>query len=207
MRKKLDTVSKPGIFLSLSQEEIDEDEAIKKILDEGRGKTSKEPSKSDERVKNRSHRYSSPSSASSASSDDSHFRRKKRRSHSRSRSRSRRSRSRSHHRDRKKKHRNRSRSANREDGEIDSSDDSDSDNKPGRKRPEVVQEKNKKKRKKKKGNEYEGRTTGFLGFLRIFSTLLLTSCNISLTSNLPSFNSRDCEEVSTKSAHNCDRKR
>lgn len=140
--------------MSFLQDEIDEDEAIQRILDEGRNPTKgQDSSKNGDKVE-RSRRTSTSSSCSSNDSRSKHRRRRKSRSRSYSRSRSRRSRSRSRHRERNKSRRNRSRSLNREEGEIDSSDDSESDYK----RQEVVtQEKLKRKRKKKKGNDYEGR--------------------------------------------------
>lgn len=139
-------------FFYLSQEEIDEDEAIRKILEDGRKPVKSQGSPKDEKVERESRRRRYSTESSSDSSDDSRWRRRRRRS--RSRSRSKRSRSMSRRRSRKR----RSRSSNREDGELGTSEDSGSDQKP-----EVVQEKFKRKRKKKKGNEYEGESRwGFL---------------------------------------------
>ncbi|CRL00233.1 CLUMA_CG013506, isoform A [Clunio marinus] len=122
------------------KEETDEDEAIKKILEEGRKPIrALETSKTEEKSERKSRRRDRSTSSSYSSDYSEHRSRRSYKNRSRSRSRKRRSRHR------------RSRSFNREEGEIATSEESESDSR----HQEVVKEKFKRKRKKKKGNEYE----------------------------------------------------
>lgn len=148
-------MNKMRLFLFYSQNEIEEEEAIRKILEDGR-----QPLKCQEKVSVYDEKTKKESRRRHYSSDDSSIDSLKERHRSRSRSRS----------PRRNKKGRRSHSNPREDGELDTSSDSCDSNIL---ETEFRENHQKKRKKKKKGNDYEG--TFLHRLAKIISTFFMDS--------------------------------